>query len=372
MKKKIRTILHKLHLYLGLASAIILIAVSLSGALMSYEKELLHLFNKDSYEVAPTQEGKIALSDLIEKFQAQKPDAKINALTVTSNTISSYEITIESEKSRKGETLYIDPYRATILPEISGAELFHTIENFHRRLLIGEVGKQIVGASVLILVFLLLSGIYIYLPKIKNGIVQALKVNKKLKGRAFLSSLHSSLGLWLAPIFLTISLTGLYWSYEWYREALYSITGVEKPQKKGKKPQISLQKNTTPPLFNHEIETIFENFSNVVEGEYHRAMLRIPRKKSDNYQIFYMQTNPAHAYARSSIELSSKDYSIVKHTPYDEKKLVEKMMGSMLALHSGEYFGWIGQLLFFLVALSMPLFGITGLMIYLKKTKKRK
>jgi sulfite reductase (NADPH) flavoprotein alpha-component len=49
----------------------------------------------------------------------------------------------------------------------------------------------------------------------------------------------------------------------------------------------------------------------------------------------------------------------------------QKFMASIFALHSGEYFGWLGQLIFFLAALSMPLFGITGLMLYLKKKKAK-
>jgi sulfite reductase (NADPH) flavoprotein alpha-component len=43
----------------------------------------------------------------------------------------------------------------------------------------------------------------------------------------------------------------------------------------------------------------------------------------------------------------------------------------MLPLHSGEYFGIIGQTLMFIASMLMPLFAITGLMLYLNRKRKR-
>jgi sulfite reductase (NADPH) flavoprotein alpha-component len=46
-------------------------------------------------------------------------------------------------------------------------------------------------------------------------------------------------------------------------------------------------------------------------------------------------------------------------------------MGSILLLHTGEYFGFIGKIGMFLASLMMPLFTITGLMLYLRRNKKQ-
>ena len=40
-------------------------------------------------------------------------------------------------------------------------------------------------------------------------------------------------------------------------------------------------------------------------------------------------------------------------------------------LHTGEYFGFIGKIGMFLASLMMPLFAITGLMLYVRRTKKK-
>jgi sulfite reductase (NADPH) flavoprotein alpha-component len=47
------------------------------------------------------------------------------------------------------------------------------------------------------------------------------------------------------------------------------------------------------------------------------------------------------------------------------------MLASVLDIHSGSIFGWPGQLLFMLAAALMPLFTVTGFILYLSRRKLR-
>ena len=55
-----------------------------------------------------------------------------------------------------------------------------------------------------------------------------------------------------------------------------------------------------------------------------------------------------------------------------DKSLVQQLMGSIFALHTGEYFGIIGQIGMFLASALMALFTITGFMLYINRHKKKK
>ena len=369
-------IVHKLHLYLGLAAAIVLMVVGVSGAILSYEKELLGMLHKESFKVEPTKEGKLEIEQIVNRFLEVKKDAKINSFTLSKDAESSYSINVASKENRKGDNYYVNPYTAEILPDVSSQKFFKWVENLHRRLLLGEVGKQIVGASVLILVFLLLSGITMYMPKIKRGFVNALKIHPKAKGRAFLYTLHGSVGLWVVPLYLVISLSGLYWSYEWYNKMLHAMSGVEKPERpKMQKPSAQGEKKSkSEPQVEGEqgkaIAEAFKTFDTLVENCYAQATLRISKKENE-FTVIYIDKQPAHTYARNQLQFNPQTMELLKHERYNDKTLAERLMQSMFALHSGEFFGWIGQLFFFLAALIMPLFGITGLMIYMKKRKQK-
>jgi len=370
--------LHKLHLYLGLLSSLVLIVVALSGAILSYEKQILSLIHEESFVVKPSAQNKLTPQEIVERFLAEKPDAKINAFTLHNNATSSYVINIASQKSRKGENYFIDPYTAKILPEVTAHDFFHFVENLHRRLLLGEVGKQITGASVLILIYLLFSGVYIYMPKIKRGFINALKIKTNAKGRSFLYSLHGSVGLWIVPVYLSISLTGLYWSYHWYNDFLHNITGVEKHKKPHmKKEKTKANKKSKqmkiedPRVVAQKIQNSFDLFDKSVNSCYEKVMLRLP-KKGPQATLFYIDKKPAHVYARNKMLIDMKTMQIKTHERYDDSSLEKQLMSSIFALHSGEYFGWIGQLIFFIAALMMPVLGITGLMLYLNRRKREK
>ena len=57
---------------------------------------------------------------------------------------------------------------------------------------------------------------------------------------------------------------------------------------------------------------------------------------------------------------------------YEDQKLNEKIMSSMLPVHRGSFFGPVYQFFAMLAALVMPLFFVTGWMLYLKRRKQKK
>ena len=362
-----KNIWFKLHLILGLSAGFILLVVGFTGAMLSFEKEILNLINQDTYKVAVQEQGKLSTKELLEKFQEQKPQAKINSITVFSSSTNSYMIYVAGEgaNAKKGVMYYVNPYTAEILPEVSGQKFFKTVENIHRRLLLDDFGKQVVGFSVICLLILMFSGIYIYYPRLKKSFLPSLRLNFQSKGRFFLSNIHSVIGMWVIPFYLLASLTGLYWSYEFVSNGLHTITGVEKP----KKPQ--MQGSQGEKISFDDISLAVDTFKNLVENKYSSATLRFPQKGSV-YSFDYLAVDVPHERAKNKIEFDIKTNQVSKHEKYEDKTLTQKLMGSILPLHTGEYFGVVGQTLMFLASLMMPLFAITGLMLYVKRTKKKK
>ena len=362
-----KNIWFKLHLILGLSAGFILLIVGFTGSMLSFEKEILSAINQDTYKVTVFDQAKLSTKELLEKFQEQKPQSKINGITISSFEDDSVSINIagEGQNARKGVTYYVNPYTAEILPELKGVSFFKNVENIHRRLLLDDFGKQVVALCVVSLLVLIFSGIYIYFPRIKKSFSQSLKLNFQSKGRFFLANLHSAIGMWVIPFYLVFCLTGLYWSYDFVSNGLHTITGVEKP----KKPQ--MQGFLGEKISFDDISLAVDTFKNLVENKYSSATLRFPQKGSV-YSFDYLAVDVPHERAKNKIEFDIKTNQVSKHEKYEDKTLTQKLMGSILPLHTGEYFGVVGQTLMFLASLMMPLFAITGLMLYVKRTKKKK
>ena len=374
-----KSIWFKLHLILGFSAGFILFIVAFTGAMLSFEKQILNLINQETYKVIVQEQGKLSAKELLEKFQEQKPQSKINSITISSSSNDSYMINVAGvgETARKGINYYINPYSAEILPEVIGQKFFKTVENIHRRLLLDDFGKQVVALSVICLLILMFSGIYIYYPRLKKSFSQSLKLNFQSKGRFFLSNLHSVIGMWVIPFYLLASLTGLYWSYDWFSNSLHQITGVEKTKKhmhhskeenKAQNEVKTLQ--TVEKKSFDDVSIVIDTFNTLIENRYSTATLKI-EPKGTIYSFTYL-SNSHHDHSKNSLEIDIKTKEITKHDKFEDKTLVQRLMGSILLLHTGEYFGFIGKLGMFLASLMMPLFAITGLMLYLKRNKKKK
>ncbi len=416
-----KTIWFKIHWFLGITAGIVLMVVGFSGAMLSFEKEILKAINQDSYYVnVPANQEKLTAKELLEKFQMKMPEAKINGISYLSDPEASFVITIagEGENAKRGINKFINPYTGEILPDIVGKEFFSFNLRLHRWLALSgdarEVGKQTVAISTISLVILIISAIVIYWGRIKNSFFKSFTFKFRHKGRAFLSTMHSAIGMWVIPFYLLASLTGLFWSYDWFNSALYTIAGVEKPQRmqppqeqqgQGKqqgemaqgqrgegKPQGDMAQgqkgegkpegeraqregkpqgeNSTTVKFNN-LQNAINMFNVFVQRDYSSYTVRFPQKGSV-YSFSYLDTNPEHFRATNTLELDINSWQLLKHDIYTEKPLNERLMKSILPLHTGEYFGIIGQTGMFIASLLMSLFTITGFMLYFNRKNKKK
>ena len=395
-----KTIWFKIHWFLGITAGIILLIVGATGAILSFEKEIMKAINSDTYYVKVIEgQDKLNVKELLEKFQSQMPEAKINSISFSLDATSSTVINIagEGENARRGISKYVNPYTAEVLPDLVGKDFFGFILRLHRWLAfpqeIREVGKQTVAISTISLIVLIISALVIYWGRIKHAFFKSFTFKFKHKGRAFLSTMHSAIGMWVIPLYLLASLTGLFWSYEWYNNALYKIAGVEKPQRnqqpQGQNPQqqqmIEGQKQDEKPQGQREgkpqdknnsvklddLQKAVNMFDIFIQRDYSKVTLRIPQKGTI-YSFNYLDVNPDHYRATNTLELDINSWQLLKHDIYNEKPLNERLMKSILPLHTGEYFGIIGQTGMFIASSLMSLFTITGFMLFIQRKRKNK
>ena len=196
--------------------------------------------------------------------------------------------------------------------------------------------------------------------------------------------MHSAVGMWVLPFYLLASLTGLFWSYDWVKDSFYVIAGVEKPQRfkpNNEKPSNKGERGDSKRIdafsLNQRDDFNFEAhgravlvFKELIKDDYSTANLRFPQKGTI-YSFSYLDKDPAHFRARNKIEFELNSKEIKKYEKYEDKPLNEKLIGSILPLHTGEYFGIIGQIGMFIASALMSLFTITGFMMYLQRKRKK-
>ena len=393
-----KTIWFKIHWFFGFVFGILLLLIGVSGAVLSYEKEILQAINKDTYFVNIPQDKQIlSTKEILEKYQTENPDSKINSISFSSDKSSSVVLNIASKdpNNRRGESIYLNPYTAEVLPQIEGKDFFMFFFKLHRWLTFeGDtqwIGKNAVALATIACIILTIGGVIVYWSRVKNNFLKSFTFSFKSKNRAFLSTMHSAIGMWVVPFFLLMCFTGLYWSYDWYRSAMFTVMQVEQPkraeqlaqtQEDNKEKEQNKTQNNDKSNLNRQnkIESIsYENaqkvadiFNQNVSRDYKNANLRLTPSKDGIYTISYLYADATHFRESNSMEIDPNKSIVVKEAKFEDKKLNEQLMSSMLPLHSGEYFGWIGQLLMFIASSLMALFVITGYMLYFDRWKKKR
>lgn len=357
-----------MHLVLGLSAALILFIIGITGALLSFEQEILSYINKSTYNVSMSSEKTVPVIDLLKEFKKEKTDVEISALKFSNVRSSSISIkVVENSKDQKRFTYYVNPYTQEVLENEKGVSFFRTVEKIHRELLLKNFGKQVIGFSVVSLIILLLSGVYLSLKKIKKQFFQSFLFSFKLKNRSFLSNIHSSLGMWLILFYLLSALSGLNWSYPWYNKTFHNIIGFPKPiSVKVKESNINKNSKINSDTSIKNLSSAVIMFNSIIKHKYSYSFVRVP-KEGTVYSFLYLDTKAKHRRERNKLLLDIKTKKIIKHERFEDKNLNEQIMISMLTIHTGEYFGVFGQILLFLSALILPFFGISGLLLLRKK-----
>ena len=95
-----------LHWFLGLTAGFVLMIVGVSGALLSFEKEILESINHSSLHVnVPAKVEPLSMDALVQRFVESHKDARIAGVTKASDPSSSFMIHVETSNNQKKASL---------------------------------------------------------------------------------------------------------------------------------------------------------------------------------------------------------------------------------------------------------------------------
>lgn len=359
----------QLHWLLGITAGLVLVVVGVTGGMLSFEREILLMMNPNVMRVSAPTQTELNLSKLFDQIQRAEPKKRITSLTLQSDPSLAARVGFArapNSKNKKGlDWYYVNPYSGVLLGKAQGEEFFLFVMKLHRWLTLDEIGKQIVGASTCALIFFCISGLYLRWPRKITDWRTWFCFSFKRSGRSFLWDLHSVVGTWCLVFYLLAAGTGLYWSYDWYRGMLFNLAGVPRPA--AQKP--SNKTTSTPPQF--DLNAVWTSFLSVA-NHYQNATLRLPDTTAKPVEISYLPENAAHNRATNKLELDPQTGAIVKQDNYADRSAGQRFINSIYALHTGSYFGVLGLVLMMLASLMMPLFAITGWLLYLDRRAKKR
>lgn len=382
----LKKVFFEIHWFLGITLGIVLSIVGLTGGILSFEHEMLHALNPGVLSVEPRSQAALTPAELLERVRAAEPGRIATGVTVASDPTEPARVQFAPSPGGgpRGETKLYDPYDAASLGQPVGQGFFRMITQIHRWLAGGEfgaqdVGKQIVALSTVACLIFCVTGLYLRWPRRSLDWRAWLALDLRRKGKALLHHLHIVVGTWTLIPYVVMSLTGLTWSYEWWRNALVDLAGAPRPAQMAGPGSNGPGSNGgglnggrpgggAPAA---DLNAAWTTFRGQV-ADYETASIRLPTRPGQPLQIVYRDLDPPHERANNTLTLDPATMAVKEHRRYADLPFGQKLVGSFFPLHSGGYFGVAGTILFMLCSLAMPLFAVTGWILYLAKRKRKK
>jgi sulfite reductase (NADPH) flavoprotein alpha-component len=363
-----KKILFQLHWLLGISAGLVLALMGLTGAAYSFQDELLRALNPEVLQVEVRAGGVLTPDVLVPRIEAASQQRVVRLNVEADVELAGRVGFAPPAGERRGGSRYFDPYTGELLGEPRGQGFFDLMVDLHRSLAMGEYGKQITAASTLALVFFCLSGLYLRWPRQALNWRAWLSLDWAKRGRAFNWDLHAVAGTWCLAFYLCAALTGLYWSYEWYREGLTGLLTSEpagEQRKRGDRPAAG-----AVPAVNYP--ALWAGLQQAAGPQLSGYSLRLPATVEQPVTVFYMRDDAPHERAFNQLALDPLSGAPGRHKRYDQQAFGDQLLTSIYALHVGSYFGLPGRILMFLASLAMPLFAITGWLLYLGRRRNKR
>lgn len=234
-----KRLFRKLHLWLSVPLGLVVALVCFSGAMLVFEEEVTEALYPERYFVDSIGAKPLPVGELAARVARTLLDSvAVTGVTAASDPSRTWQVGLSAPRRA---AVFVDPYAGTVAGRAERPAFFMTMFRLHRWLLDSpkagggaSVGKLVVGISTLLFVAALLTGVVVWWPRTRRALAAALTVPLRRGSFAFWRGLHVAGGMYALVFLLLMALTGLTWSFAWYRSAFYGLFGVEAKAPEGR------------------------------------------------------------------------------------------------------------------------------------------
>jgi len=340
----VRKALHISHLWLGLISGTLLLVVALTGCMLAFEDEIRYATQHDLLYVEVQERPQINVEQLLAVMKQYDPKMKLNQVRYLG---ADRAIQVYARDRRR--IVAVNPYTGAVLGERDmKKDVLSVILSFHRTLLLDKIGEEIIFWNVWIFLFMLVSGMVIWLPRK----VKQLRRNFSLQLKA-------------APTKRNYDLHRMLGFYAWVPLFLIAITGISMALggEKGAKMQSTVhgpQSTVSGSIYDRALAEVYH------QEPYDMLRVTFP---ADSTGVINIGIRYATSSFRKQSNFLFDQYTgeLLKSESYKDKSFSQTFFGSSYEIHTGRILGISGKIIMFLaglVALSLP---VTGFLVWRSK-----
>ncbi|AWM33718.1 PepSY-associated TM helix domain-containing protein [Hymenobacter nivis] len=415
----------RIHLYLGLASGLFLVMVCLTGSLLVFEQELEHLWHPARYYVAAAGAPRLLLAQLTAAVQAAKPKAQVSSFKIYADPTRTVEVNLaggggenggkgagsgaaagqgprggqeqgegraegrnpaeaQGPKSgaptgpggpsgrggkghNNGPRLFVNPYTGAITGEVKTQDsFFHFVEQIHRGLVAGRVGKLVMGINAIIFLFILGTGIVLWWSSARKALTARLTVKWGSSWKRLNHDFHIVLGFYTSVFLFIMAITGVGMSFDWVGNTINTLT--HSPRQRPEPPTSTVPAETGATF---GADAALAAARRQAPGALTYAV-QLPKEPTGSLQVGILRPGALTERATDDVYFDQYSGRVLRQAPYAQQPLGLRIQGLLKPVHTGAIFGWPTKVLAFIIVLLGATFPVSGTLLWLNRTRKSK
>jgi uncharacterized iron-regulated membrane protein len=361
----VRSTFFWLHLVCGVLTGGVVLMMSVTGVILTYERQMLAWADRTAYPPPTPSAQRLTLEELVAEAKRRRPEFTPTTITLRNEP----EAPVVFGAGRSGQLL-ADPYTGEVRePGAQGLRTFFSaVTGWHRWFNASAenraVPRAITGASNLAFLFLILSGLYLWLPRMWKWAAFRARLTfnaRATTGKARDFNWHHVFGVWSAIPLAVVVATATVFSYPWANDLVYRAAGEEPPRGGGSggAGAVVVERNGTA-IDRLGYDALLARAA--AHGEWRTLTLNIPADpEAPTVRIGIDEGNGGQPYLRHSLTLDAATGAVASYAPFSSQTTGQKARSWIRFLHTGEALGIVGQTIAGLVSFTSILMVWTGL-----------
>lgn len=371
---KLRTFIFWPHLLAGVFAGAVILVMSVTGVILTYERQLIAWSNSHLRSTPPVDgAARMPVESLLQSARQQNPGLQIAGITIGSAHDAAAVLA-----TGDGD-LHLDVYSGRVLGAGSTGmrQFMSDLRVWHRYLGVGgdnrPFAKSVTGWSNFIFAFIVLSGLYLWFPRkwTWRHVRPVVLFKGGLRGKARDFNWHNVIGTWSAiPLFIVV-VSAVPISFRWASDAVYYAVGEPPPPargagdgREGGPGRASGDREQSAQLAG--LNSLWDRAERQVAG-WRTINLRFPQSESAPLAFAIDRGDGGQPHLRSTLTLDHASGQVVSYEDFSTLSTGRRIRNVMRFAHTGEVLGIPGQTIAGLVSLGGVVLVWTGIALTLRR-----
>jgi uncharacterized iron-regulated membrane protein len=358
------------HRWLGIGLGVWFALVGLSGAILVFEDPIDTWLNPHLLTTV-SRGTQLSAQAIVARAEAAYPLGLVEKIRFPASEGEVYRLTMRVKPRRVGaeriEAMF-DPTTGVFLGArsleslgVASPDVMRTLYEFHRNVLLGNAGSNIVGIAGLLLLTSAVTGFVLAAPRTRAALRRIVWVNPRASGTRIAYDFHRSTGIVFAVTLLLATLTGATLVYVNYVRDLVGVFSKVAPF-----PTVPWQMQTAdvPLHLDRVIAGVKQRFPEHTLLEVHGS----PRQAAGH--LYYLKKpGDVHRLGDTIAWINPLSGEMMIERSPRTRTAGEGFMHWLFPLHSGTAFGTAGQIAMAATGVVPMLLVFTGLWVWLRKRR---